>query len=162
MPKSRRRSIEEFNANLDLLEHCVAAKTWNKLKQFIGRTQSIKKREVEKFYSVIGDISAEEWEKYLRKLRDKEYESNRARISLKVETAERLKSIMKSLGYKSFDEMFDSIFVSDDVSKKVMQLLEREVRGKSEVEIKNPTKRTVVKKSKLKKKIMLLNKSAQC
>lgn len=113
MVKSRHREVEYFNANIELLKQCVGDKTWRKLKRFIASDNSINEMELDKFYRVIDIIPAEEWAKYLRKIRDKEYEGNRSRISISRKTDEHLKSIVNEVGYKSIEDMLTYIFIHD-------------------------------------------------
>lgn len=117
MVKSRHREVEYFNANIELLKQCVGDKAWRKLKRFIASDNSVNEMELDKFYRVIDIIPADEWAKYLRKIRDKEYEGNRARISISRKTDEHLKLIVNEVGYKSIEDMLTYIFIHDDELK---------------------------------------------
>lgn len=117
MVKSRHREVEFFNANIGLLKQCIDDNTWRKLKRFIASDNSINEMEIDKFYRVIDTIPAEEWAKYLRKIRDKGYEENRSRISISRKTEEHLKRIVDEVGYKSIEDVLNSVFVNDNELK---------------------------------------------
>ncbi|WP_222104396.1 hypothetical protein [Shewanella algae] len=103
-----------------MLKQCVGDKTWRKLKQFITSDNSINEMEIDKFYRVIDTISAEVWAKYLRKIRDKEYEENRSRISISRKTEEHLKLIVNEVGYKNIEDVLAYIFINNDELKEIV------------------------------------------
>lgn len=153
MVKSRHREVEYFNANIGLLKKCVGDKTWRKLKRFIASDNSINEMEIDKFYRVIDTIPAEEWAKYLRKIRDKEYEENRSRISISRKTEEYLKWIANEGGYKSIDEMLTSIFVDNkELNENINQCLSPKVRDTENGESRKSIKKAAPKKPKVKPK----------
>lgn len=129
MHKSRRRPIKEFNANLDLLEQCISPRAWRKLKRVIGADSSIKKGGFENFIRVIDEIDSKEWATYLRKLRDKEYERKRVRISIRKKTAEHIERIIVLAGYNNIDEILCSLDVDDGVVSKITTFSDNEVEG---------------------------------
>lgn len=153
MVKSRHREVEFFSANIGLLKQCIDDKTWRKLKRFITGENSINEIEIDKFYRVIDTISAEEWAKYLRRVRDKEYEENRARISIARKTEEHLKWIANEGGYKNIDEMLTSIFVDNkEFNESINQCLSPKVRNTENGENRKSIKKAAPKKPKVKPK----------
>ncbi|MEL4342211.1 hypothetical protein AAEH92_15940 [Shewanella xiamenensis] len=74
-------------------------------KQILGESRKLTKTKFEEFRECIDKVSQPTWENFLRRCRDKEYEKNRGRVTVKKTTVAKLDELRDELRLDSNDAL---------------------------------------------------------